>query len=59
MTLNYKCTFDFKESKSTNVTQKQMSSQREQYVSTVHLFIGTGRSPCKITLIPLHLLITL
>jgi hypothetical protein len=26
-----------------------MSNQREQYGSTVHLFIGTGRSPCKIT----------
>jgi hypothetical protein len=26
-----------------------MTSQREQYGSTVHLFIGTGRSPCKIT----------
>jgi hypothetical protein len=26
-----------------------MSSQREQYGSTVHLFIGTGDSPCKIT----------
>jgi hypothetical protein len=26
-----------------------MSSQREQYRSTVHLFIGTGRSACKIT----------
>ena len=26
-----------------------MPSQREQYGSTVHLFIGTGRSPCKIT----------
>jgi hypothetical protein len=26
-----------------------MSSQREQYENTVHLFIGTGRSPCKIT----------
>jgi hypothetical protein len=26
-----------------------MSSQREQYGSTVHLFIGTGHSPCKIT----------
>jgi hypothetical protein len=38
-----------KESKSTSVTQKQMPSQREQYRSTVHLFIGTGRSPCKIT----------
>jgi hypothetical protein len=38
-----------KESKGTSVTQKQMPSQREQYGSTVHLFIGTGRSPCKIT----------
>jgi hypothetical protein len=26
-----------------------MPSQREQYGSTVHLFIGTGRSSCKIT----------
>jgi hypothetical protein len=29
--------------------RKQMPSQREQYGNTVHLFIGTGRSPCKIT----------
>jgi hypothetical protein len=29
-----------------------MPSQREQYENTVHLFIGTGRSPCKITLMP-------
>jgi hypothetical protein len=29
-----------------------MPSQPEQYGSTVHLFIGTGRSPCKITLMP-------
>jgi hypothetical protein len=34
------------------VTQKQMPSQREQYRSIVHLFIGTGRSPCTITLMP-------
>jgi hypothetical protein len=27
-------------------------SQREQYGGTVHLFIGTGRSLCKITLMP-------
>jgi hypothetical protein len=52
MISNYKCTFDLKEGKSTSVTQKQMPSQREQYGSTVHLFIGTGRSPCKITLMP-------
>jgi hypothetical protein len=29
-----------------------MPSQREQYGSTVHLFIDTGRSPCKITTMP-------
>jgi hypothetical protein len=52
MTSNYKCTFGSKEGKSTSVTQKQMPSQREQYGSTVHLFIGTGRSPCKITFMP-------
>jgi hypothetical protein len=28
---------------------KVNASQREQYGSTVHLFIGMGRSPCKIT----------
>jgi hypothetical protein len=38
-----------KEGKSKSVTQKQIPSQREQYGSTVHLFIGTGRSPYKIT----------
>jgi hypothetical protein len=30
----------------------QMPSSREQYESIVHLFIGTGRSPCKITSMP-------
>jgi hypothetical protein len=29
------------------------TSQREQYVGTVHLFIGTGRSLCEITFMPL------
>jgi hypothetical protein len=53
MILNYKCTFGLKEGKSTSVTQKQMSSQREQYRSIVHLSIDTGRSPCKITPMPL------
>ena len=52
MILGYKYTFDLKEGKSTSVMQKQMPSQREQYGSTVHLFIDTGRSPCKITLMP-------
>jgi hypothetical protein len=52
MISNYKCTFGLKEGKSTSVTQKQMPSQREQYGCTVHLFIDTGRSPCKITSMP-------
>jgi hypothetical protein len=52
MILSYKYTFGSKEGKGTSVTQKQMPSQREQYGSTVHLFIGTGRNPCKITLMP-------
>jgi hypothetical protein len=30
-----------------------MPNQREQYESTIHLFIGTGHSPCKITSRPL------
>jgi hypothetical protein len=52
MISNYKCTFGLKEGKSTSVTQKQMPSRREQYGSTIHLFIGTGHIPCKITLMP-------
>jgi hypothetical protein len=52
MISNYKCTFGLKEGKSTSVAQKKMPSKREQYGSTVHLFIGTGRSPCKITPMP-------
>jgi hypothetical protein len=52
MITNYKCTFGLKEGKSTSVTQKQMPSQSEQYGITVHLFIGTRRSPCKITPMP-------
>jgi hypothetical protein len=31
---------------------KMSTSQREQYGGTVHLFIGTGHSPCKITSMP-------
>jgi hypothetical protein len=52
MTSDYKCTSDLREGKSTSMTQKQMPSQREQYRVTVHLFIGTGRNPCKITPMP-------
>jgi hypothetical protein len=35
------------------VTQKPMPNQREQYRDSVHLFIGMGRSPRKITLMSL------
>jgi hypothetical protein len=49
---NYKCTFGSRESKGTSVMQKRTPSRREQYGNTVHLFIGTGRSPCKITTRP-------
>jgi hypothetical protein len=52
MISSYKCTFGSKEGKGTSVTQKPMPSQREQYGSTVHLFIGTGHNPCKITPMP-------
>jgi hypothetical protein len=52
MISSYKCTFGLKKGKGTSVTQKQMPSQREPYRNTVHLFIGKGRSPCKITPMP-------
>jgi hypothetical protein len=53
MISSYKYTFGSEEGKGTSMTQKQMPSLREQYGSTVHLFIGTGRSPCIITLVRL------
>jgi hypothetical protein len=62
MISSYKCTLGLKEGKGTSVTLKQMSSQREQYESTVHLFIGTGlgfRVYVKLHPCPLHLLMTL
>jgi hypothetical protein len=49
MTSNYKCTFDPVEGKNTSVMRKQMTDSREQYGSTVHLFIGVRHSPYKIT----------
>ena len=55
MITSYKSTFGLKEGKSTSVTQKQMPSLLEQYENTVHLFIGTGHSPCKITPMPFTL----
>ena len=53
--MGYKYTFDLKEGKSTSVMQKQMPSQHPQYGGTVHLFIGTGHNPYKITFMPFTL----
>jgi hypothetical protein len=47
--LNYKSTFGLTEGKKYNCDAKASISQCEQYGGTVHLFIGTGHSPCKIT----------
>jgi hypothetical protein len=53
MIIYYKCTFGLKEDKEYKCDAKaKCQNPPEQYGSTVHLFIGTGRSPCKITLIP-------
>jgi hypothetical protein len=52
MTSNYKCTFGLERDENTSVTQKQMPSQRKQYRGNVHLFIGTGHNPYKITFMP-------
>jgi hypothetical protein len=38
-------------------TKVNAKSAPEQYGNTVHLFIGTGRSPCKITLMPFTFII--
>jgi hypothetical protein len=50
--LNYKCTFNLKEMKVQTWRKKRMPNQREQYGGTVHLFIGTGHNPYKITFMP-------
>jgi len=42
----------FEGNESTSVTQKWTPNQREQYGGTVHLFIGTGYNPYKITYMP-------
>jgi hypothetical protein len=53
MISNYKCTFGLKEGKRVQARRKsKMPSPREQYGGTVHLFIGTGHSPYKITPMP-------
>jgi hypothetical protein len=46
---NYKSTFGLTEGKNHKRGAKASTCQREQYEGTIHLFIGTGHSPCKIT----------
>jgi hypothetical protein len=55
MSLNYKCTFNWKEMIVQAWRKKRMPSPREQYGGTVHLFIGTGHNPYKITFMPFTL----
>jgi hypothetical protein len=52
MALNYECTFISKEGKKHERDAKMNAKSHEQYGVTVHLFIGTRRSSCKITLMP-------
>jgi hypothetical protein len=50
--LDYICTFGLTEGEKSKRDAQVNTSQREQYGGTVHLFIGTGRSLCKITFMP-------
>jgi hypothetical protein len=52
MILNYIYTFGFIEGKKLESDVRVNISQRRQYGVTVHLFIGTGLSLCKITAMP-------
>jgi hypothetical protein len=47
--LNYKSTFGLTECKKYKRDANASTSQREQYGGTVHLLIGMGHNPCKIT----------
>jgi hypothetical protein len=51
---NYICTLSATEGKG-----KSKMRKHEQYVGTVHLFIGTGRSLCEFTFMPFTLIINL
>jgi hypothetical protein len=53
MILNNICTFGLIEGKKSENDVQVITSQPEQYGGTVHLFIGTGRSPDKITFVSL------
>jgi hypothetical protein len=50
--LNYICTFGLTKGKKSKCDARANTSQREQYGGTVHLFIDTGHSLCKITFMP-------
>ena len=50
--LNYKCTFVLTEGKKYKRDTQASTSQREQYMGTVHLFIGIGCNLCKSTFMP-------
>ena len=50
--LYYIDTFGLSEGENVSDT-RAITIQREQYGATVHLFIGTGRSPSKSTFMPL------
>jgi hypothetical protein len=50
--MNYICTFGLTEGKKSKRDARANISPCEQYEGTVHLFIGTGRSLCRITFMP-------
>jgi hypothetical protein len=50
--LGYICTFGLTEGKKYKRDAQASTSQCEQYGGTVHLFVGTWRSLCKITFMP-------
>ena len=50
--LNYKSTFGLTEGKKYKRDARVITSQREQYGGTIHLFIDTGHSLREITFIP-------
>jgi hypothetical protein len=50
--LDYICTFGLTEGKKYKRDTRASTSQREKYGGTIHIFISTGRSPCKITFMP-------
>jgi hypothetical protein len=49
MISNYICTFDLTESKSLRVTYERLQVSVNSTGGTIHLFIGMGHSPNKIT----------